>query len=102
MAASTQQRMSLFSLSALVVGPMTGACIFSLPTVAAAIGRFGAIIAWCNAGAGMYALASVFPALAERKPDLDAGVYGYARAGFGDCRGFLSALVTPLSHAGVN
>jgi arginine:ornithine antiporter / lysine permease len=46
MAASTQQRASLFSLSALVVGPMTRAGILSLPrTVAAATGRFGAIIA---------------------------------------------------------
>jgi len=43
-----------------------------------------AIIAWCIAGGGMYMLARVFQALAERKPDLDAGVYAYAKAGFGD------------------
>jgi arginine:ornithine antiporter/lysine permease len=30
--------------------------------------------------------------LAERKPDIDAGVYAYAKAGFGDYPGFLSAL----------
>ena len=30
--------------------------------------------------------------LAERKPDLDAGVYAYAKAGFGDYPGFLSVL----------
>jgi arginine:ornithine antiporter/lysine permease len=40
----------------------------------------------------MYTLARVFQALAERKPDLDAGVYAYAKAGFGDYLGFLSAL----------
>jgi arginine:ornithine antiporter/lysine permease len=40
----------------------------------------------------MYMLARVFQALAERKPHLDAGVYAYARAGFGDYAGFLSAL----------
>jgi arginine:ornithine antiporter/lysine permease len=39
----------------------------------------------------MYTLARVFQALAERKPDLDAGVYAYAKAGFGDYLGFLSA-----------
>jgi arginine:ornithine antiporter/lysine permease len=39
----------------------------------------------------MYMLARVFQALAERKPDLDAGVYAYAKAGFGDYPGFLSA-----------
>jgi arginine:ornithine antiporter / lysine permease len=36
-------------------------------------------------------LARVFQALAERKPDIDAGVYAYAREGFGDYPGFLSA-----------
>jgi len=33
----------------------------------------------------------VFQALAERKPDLDAGVFAYAKAGFGDYPGHLSA-----------
>ena len=54
-------------------------------------GPFGAIIAWVIAGGGMYMLARVFQSLAERKPDLDAGVYAYAKAGFGDYPGFLSA-----------
>ena len=35
----------------------------------------GAIIAWLIAGTGMYMLARVFQALAERRPDIDAGVY---------------------------
>jgi arginine:ornithine antiporter/lysine permease len=39
----------------------------------------------------MYMLARVFQALAERRPDIDAGVYAYAREGFGDYPGFLSA-----------
>ena len=39
----------------------------------------------------MYMLARVFQSLAERKPDLDAGVFAYAKAGFGDYPGFLSA-----------
>jgi arginine:ornithine antiporter/lysine permease len=33
----------------------------------------------------------VFQALAERKPEMDAGVFAYAKAGFGDYPGFLSA-----------
>jgi arginine:ornithine antiporter / lysine permease len=33
----------------------------------------------------------VFQTLANRKPDLDAGVYAYARAGFGPYLGFFSA-----------
>jgi len=71
---------------------MVGAGIFSLPrTFAGATGPFGAIIAWIIAAGGMYTLARVFQSLAERKPHLDAGVYAYARAGFGDYPGFLSA-----------
>jgi amino acid transporter len=87
------QKFSLFALTSMVVGSMVGAGIFSLPRAfATATGPFGAIIAWAIAAAGMYTLARVFQALAERKPDLDAGVYAYAKAGFGDYLGFLSAL----------
>jgi arginine:ornithine antiporter/lysine permease len=86
------EKFSLFALTSMVVGSMVGAGIFSLPRAfATATGPFGAIIAWTIAAAGMYTLARVFQALAERKPDLDAGVYAYAKAGFGDYLGFLSA-----------
>jgi arginine:ornithine antiporter/lysine permease len=39
----------------------------------------------------MYMLARVFQSLAERKPDIDAGVFAYAKEGFGDYPGHLSA-----------
>lgn len=91
-AAGSTQKIPLFSLTAMVVGSMVGAGIFSLPrTFGGATGPFGAIIAWTIAAGGMYMLARVFQTLAERKPDLDAGVFAYARAGFGDYPGFLSA-----------
>lgn len=89
---SIEQKMSRLQLTAMVVGGMVGAGIFSLPrTFANATGPMGAIIAWLIAGTGMYMLARVFQALAERKPKLDAGVFAYAKAGFGDYPGFLSA-----------
>lgn len=94
MAAETvqKQKLTLFALTAMVVGSMVGAGIFSLPrTFSNATGPFGALIAWSIAGTGMYMLARVFQSLAERKPDLDAGVFAYAKAGFGDYSGFLSA-----------
>lgn len=85
-------KVSLFTLSALVIGSMIGAGIFSLPrTFGASTGPFGAMIAWCIAAGGMFTLARVFQVLAERKPDLDAGVYAYAKEGFGHYAGFLSA-----------
>jgi arginine:ornithine antiporter/lysine permease len=72
---------------------MVGAGIFSLPQAfGRATGPFGAMIAWTIAGIGMMMLALVFQSLSERKPDLDAGIYAYAKAGFGNYLGFLSAL----------
>jgi arginine:ornithine antiporter / lysine permease len=86
------QRLSMVTLAALVVGSMVGAGVFSLPsTFAQATGGLGALIAWSIAGFGMLMLALVFQSLAIRKPNLDAGVYAYAKAGFGDLPGFLSA-----------
>ncbi|HEY0209479.1 basic amino acid/polyamine antiporter [Acerihabitans sp.] len=86
-------KLSLWSLTALVVGSMIGAGIFSLPaTFGRATGGFGALIAWCIAGGGMLMLAFVFQTLAQRKPELDSGVFIYAKQGFGDYLGFAAAL----------
>jgi arginine:ornithine antiporter/lysine permease len=40
----------------------------------------------------MLMLAFVFQTLSRRKPDLDSGIYAYAKAGFGDYPGFASAV----------
>jgi arginine:ornithine antiporter/lysine permease len=86
------QKLPLMTLAAMVVGSMVGAGVFSLPrNFAQATGVYGALIAWSIAGVGMLMLAFVFQTLAVRKPDLDAGVYAYAKAGFGDYLGFFSA-----------
>ncbi len=93
MTSPAQQTFSLPTLSAMVVGSMVGAGIFSLPqTFGRVTGGMGAVIAWIIAGCGMLTLALVFQMLSRRRPDLDAGVYAYARAGFGPYLGFLSAL----------
>ena len=92
MSTPEQEKLPLSSLTAMVIGSMVGAGIFNLPgRFATATGPFGALIAWVIAGAGMYMLARVFQALAEKRPDIDAGVFAYAKAGFGDYVGFLSA-----------
>ncbi|HWL58431.1 MAG TPA: basic amino acid/polyamine antiporter [Paracoccus sp. (in: a-proteobacteria)] len=86
------QKIALPALTAMVVGSMVGAGIFNLPErFGLATGPFGAIIAWCIAGAGMYTLARVIQMLAERRPEIDAGIFGYAKAGFGNYTGFISA-----------
>nr|MBO2509155.1 arginine-ornithine antiporter [Gammaproteobacteria bacterium] len=91
MSGSTQ-KLRLPALVALVVGSMVGGGIFSLPQNMAASADVGAVlIGWAITAVGMLALAFVFQTLANRKPDLDAGVYAYAKAGFGDYMGFSSA-----------
>jgi arginine:ornithine antiporter/lysine permease len=89
----TKDKLSLPALTAMVVGSMVGAGVFQLPArFATQTGVYGALIAWAIAGLGMLTLAFVFQALAIRKPQLDNGVYVYARAGFGIYPGFLSAI----------
>jgi arginine:ornithine antiporter/lysine permease len=86
------KRVTLTTLTAMVVGSMVGAGVFSLPRrFATETGIYGALIAWAIAGAGMLMLAFVFQTLAVRKPALDSGVYAYAKAGFGEYLGFFSA-----------
>ena len=90
--AAPAAKLTLVTLSMMVVGSMVGAGVFSLPRrFAQETGVAGALIAWAVAGSGMLMLAFVFQTLAVSRPDLDAGVYAYAKAGFGEYLGFFSA-----------
>ena len=85
----SSNKLKLGALVALVVGSMVGGGIFSLPQNIAASASAGAtLIGWLITGVGMLTLAFVFQTLANRKPQLDGGVYVYAKAGFGDYMGF--------------
>ncbi|MEU5872113.1 basic amino acid/polyamine antiporter [Glycomyces sp. NPDC047369] len=85
-------KFTYWTMTAMVVGSMVGAGVFSLPArFAQQTGVAGALISWAVAGTGMLMLAFVFQQLAVRRPDLDAGVYAYAKAGFGEYPGFFSA-----------
>ncbi|MCV7281870.1 amino acid permease [Mycolicibacterium flavescens] len=88
-----EQKVSLPTLTAMVVGSMIGSGVFLLPRrFGTETGVAGALIAWTIAGSGMLMLAFVFQRLAIRKPDLNAGIFTYAKAGFGDYIGFNSAI----------
>ena len=75
MSANTeQQKVPLGILTAMVVGSMVGASVFSLPrNFALATGVYGVLLASTIAGVGMLMLAFVFQSLANRKRNLDAG-----------------------------
>lgn len=90
--ARTGPGLGLAALTAIVVGSMIGSGIFALPSQMAASAAPGPLlIGWVITGVGMLMLAFVFQTLANRKPGVDGGVYGYARAGFGNYIGFTSA-----------
>ena len=90
----------LFSLLGMVIGSMIGGGVFNLPQNMAAGAGLGAIvIAWIITGVGMYFLANTFGTLADKRPDLQAGIYTYAREGFGRYAGFNSAWGYWLSSA---
>ena len=94
---STAAKLTFATMTTMVVGSMVGAGVFSLPSrFAQQTGIAGALIAWTIAGTGMLMLAFVFQTLALRKPELDAGVYAYAKAGFGEYLGFFSIAVATM------
>lgn len=85
-------KLKLLPLIALVVGSMIGGGVFNLPRDMSAGAAPGAILlGWAVTGVGMLALAFVYQGLAMRKPELNAGPYAYAKAGFGDFIGFNAA-----------
>ncbi|AVV84435.1 arginine:ornithine antiporter [Shewanella putrefaciens] len=87
-----ESKIGLWSLTALVFSSMVGAGIFSLPqNMAEVAGARAVLIGWGVTGVGILALAASFLYLSRLRPDLDGGIYSYARAGFGDLVGFFSA-----------
>ncbi|HTO61494.1 MAG TPA: arginine-ornithine antiporter [Bradyrhizobium sp.] len=91
-AAPASNKLTLVPLIALVVGSMIGGGVFNLPSDMSKAASPGAIIiGWLVTGLGMLMLAFVYQDLAVRKPELNAGPYAYAKAGFGPFIGFNSA-----------
>lgn len=91
-AASRKTGLGLFSLTALVIGSIVGGGIFNLVhDVAESSGPIASLIGWGVTGVGMLFLALCFQNLTKKRPDLEAGVYSYAEAGFGKFIGFNSA-----------
>lgn len=89
---TSQGSLGLALLVALVIGSIIGSGIFGLPqNMAAGAGAGAILIGWLVTGLGMLVLARVYQTLALRKPELDNGVYAYARALSGEYVGFNSA-----------
>ena len=92
MADSDKGKLGLPALTALVVGGIIGSSIFSLPpNMAEGAGAGAILIAWAITFVGMLTLTRIFQWLSTTRPELDDGVYGYAREGFGEYLGFNAA-----------
>lgn len=79
-------------LLAVVVGAIVGSGIFNSPADLARVANPGWIaVAWAITGLGMYSLARIFQYLSRRRPDLEGGIYSYAREAAGEFAGFNSA-----------
>ena len=84
--------LGLLPLTALVVGSIIGGGVFNLMRDMSSSASLAAItIGWIIAGLGMLFLALCFQNLTKKRPDLEAGIYSYAKAGFGKYMGFNSA-----------
>ena len=88
----SSKKIGLASLTALVFSSMVGSGIFSLPqNMTQVAGVDAELIGWLITGVGILSLAGCFLYLSRLRPDLDDGIYTYAREGFGDLIGFFSA-----------
>lgn len=88
---TSEKKLNLFSLVGIIVSAIIGAGIFNLMSDMANTASAGAtIIGWLVAGIGMGSLAFCLMNLNMKRPDLDAGIFSYAKAGFGNYIGFNS------------
>ncbi|WP_042354474.1 arginine-ornithine antiporter [Bacillus rubiinfantis] len=90
--AENEKKLGLISLIALVIGSMIGGGAFNIASdMASGAGAGAVIIGWIITGIGMIALGFSFQNLTVKRPDLEGGVFSYAKAGFGNYWGFNSA-----------
>ena len=78
------QKLGLVALISIVVSSMIGSGVDGLPqNMAANSAVWPVTIAWIVCGIGMFFISRTFIVLSNLRPDLQSGVYMYAREGFG-------------------
>lgn len=94
------RKLSLPLLTGVVIASMIGGGAFNLPqNMAQGAGLAAIVIAWMITLVGMFFLSNTFRTLADKRPDLKAGIYSYAKEGFGSLAGFEMAWGYWLSAA---
>ncbi|WEV39673.1 basic amino acid/polyamine antiporter [Lactobacillus sp. ESL0681] len=78
-------------LTALIVSSSIGTGIFGITSdLANAAAPGPALLAWLFCGIGIYALVLSLNNLSKKQPELNSGIFSYAKAAFGPLGGFLS------------
>jgi len=99
-AQANTRKLGLPLLTGVVIASMIGGGAFNLPqNMAQGAGLAAVIIAWIITLVGMFFLSNTFRTLADKRPDLKAGIYSYAKEGFGSLAGFEMAWGYWLSAA---
>ena len=86
------KKLGLGLLVALGIGTMIASGIFNSPTdLIITTNPMAVLISWCIGVFGVIMLGLVFYLLSNKKPELQGGIYSYAKEGYGDFVGFNSA-----------
>ena len=83
------KKLGLSGLTAIVFGAIMGGGIFNIPKIIAANAGLGAIlITWIITTLGVLCIVLTFKQVVVMRPDLNQGIYQYAKEGFGNYVGF--------------
>jgi len=85
-----QKKIGLITATSLVIGNMIGVGIFVLPAALASYGSIS-LLGWVFTATGSLILAKVFSNFSKIIREKSGGPYAFAKAGFGDFIGFLTA-----------
>lgn len=87
-----KKELGLYGLIGVVIGSVIGGGIFNISKEIAKTSSIGAsLIGWTISAIGVFFIIKVYQSLLTKKPDLNNGIYEYARVGFGSFAGFFSA-----------
>lgn len=83
------RKLGLIGLTAIVFSSMIGGGIYAIPqNMAAGAGLGATIISWMISGFGVLFLVLTFKTLSDLRPELNSGIYQYAKESFGNYIGF--------------
>jgi arginine:ornithine antiporter/lysine permease len=84
--------LSFVALFSLIFGSMMGSGVFDIPqNISHGAGVIAIMIGWGITTIGILSLSWAFIYITKKRPDIQSGLYGYAKYGFGDYIGFNSA-----------